>query len=164
MSVFQEWWQARISRERIVIIILAATVILLIFQTVILNPLYQGRDNARNSADKQAELLQWMQQRSSLVKQLRLNKPGVLQVKGQSISQRINTSAKQAKVEINRFQTSGDASVQVWLDSVNFSSLLAWLEALQIKQAVYVENIAISETSKSGMVSARATFVTDVNQ
>lgn len=85
---------------------------------------------------------------------------GVPQAKGQSI----NTSAKQVNVEINRFQTSGDASVQVWLDSVNFSSLLIWLEALQIKQAVYIENIAISETSKSGIVSARATFVTEISQ
>ena len=121
MNVLQQWWQTLVQRERIVIIALAIMVTLLLFQTYILTPLYQSRDYARNSIDRQADLLLWMQKKSILAKQLESSSTVLTQVNRASISQRINTSAKRAKLEINRFQTTGDDTVQVWLDNVNFS-------------------------------------------
>jgi len=161
MSGFQQWWQTLVSREKMVVAALAIIVILLAFQMMILKPLYQGRDNAQNSVDKQAELLQWMQQRGALAKQLKRSASPSSQANGQSISQRINSSAKRAKLEINRFQTVGDNSVQVWLDNAEFSKLLLWLETMQKRQGIQIESIAIGETSKSGLVSVRATLITD---
>lgn len=160
MNALQQWWKTLVSRERIVVMVLAAIVIALLFQRIVLNSLYQGRDNARNSIAKQAELLQWVQQRSILVKQLQGASSPALAQDGQSISQRINALAKQGKLEINRFQTAGDNSVQVWLDNADFSMLLLWLETLQTKYAVHIENIAITETNNPGIVSVRATLTT----
>jgi len=161
MSGFQQWWQTLVSREKMVVAALAIIVILLAFQMMILKPLYQGRDNAQNSVDKQAELLQWMQQRGALAKQLKRSASPSSQANSQSISQRINSSAKRAKLEINRFQTVGDNSVQVWLDNAEFSKLLLWLETMQKRQGIQIESIAIGETSKSGLVSVRTTLITD---
>jgi len=161
MNEIQQWWQTLVYRERIVVSVLAIVVILFMFQSLILKPLYQARDNAQNSVNKQAELLQWMKQKGALAKQLKRTSPIQSQVKGVSISQRINTTAKRTKIEINRFQTSGDTSVQVWLDSVDFSKLLLWLNTLQSKNGVHIESVAISETSKAGFVSVRSTLTTD---
>lgn len=160
MNVLQQWWKTLVQRERIVIIALAIMVTLLLFQIYILKPLYQSRDYARNSVDKQAELLQWMQKKSILAKQLQSSSAVSAQINRGSISQRINTSAKQAKLEINRFQTAGDNIVQIWLDDADFSILLLWLETLQTKQAIQIESIAITETNNTGIVSVRATLTT----
>jgi len=157
MNGLQQWWQTLVKRERIVVAVLAVVVGLLSFQALIWQPLYQGRDNAKNSVDKQTELLTWMQQQSVIVKQLKDSSTRV-RTSSQSISQRINTAAKRSKIEINRFQTSGDNRVQVWLDNADFSKSLLWLEVLQKRQGVMVESITVSETNKAGLVGIRATL------
>jgi general secretion pathway protein M len=154
----KQWWQSLAARERMIVAILIAIVIVMIFQLMVWKPLYQARDKAQNSVVKQAELLQWMQQRSNVAKQLQRVTSTASTFSNLSLSQRINTSAKQSKLEINRFQSSGNDAAQVWLDKANFSSLLLWLEALQVNQSVIVESIAVNQTSESGIVSVRATF------
>lgn len=158
MNALQQWWFSLVKREKIVVSILAIVITLLMFQLMIWKPLYQARDNAANSAEKQAELLQWMKQRAALATQLKRQQPSRTNMKGKSISQIINTTASRAKIEINRFQTSGDNSVQVWLDDVEFSKLLLWLETMQKKQGVIAESLSISETAKPGIVSVRMTL------
>ena len=143
MNGLQQWWQTLVQRERVVVAVLMVIVVLLSFQALIWQPLYQGRDNARNSVDKQAELLSWMQQQASVAKQLQASSVRVAN-SSQSISQRINIAAKRAKIEINRFQTSGDNNVQVWLDNADFSKSLLWLEALQKRQGVVVVIVLLS--------------------
>lgn len=160
MNGLQQWWKTLVKREQMIVAVLAVIVVLLAFQALIWQPLYQGRDNARNSVGKQAELLSWMQQQASLVKQLKANSPQVIS-SSKSISQRINTAATRSKVEINRFQTSGDNTVQVWLDNADFSKSLLWLEALQKRQGVMVDSITVSETNKAGLVAIRATLSTN---
>ncbi|NOQ93424.1 MAG: hypothetical protein GQ547_02180 [Methylophaga sp.] len=160
MIALQQWWQSLVKREQIVVAILTIIVVLLTFQSLVWQPLYQGRDNARNSVDKQAQLLSWMNQQAVVAKQLKASSSQVNR-SSQSISQRINAAAKRTKIEINRFQTSGENKVQVWLDNADFSKSLLWLEALQKKQGVVVDSITVSETNKVGSVAIRATLSTN---
>jgi general secretion pathway protein M len=157
MNAIQQWWNTLVQRERVVVALLLVLVIALMIQMLIVTPLYQSRDKLLNSVDKQSELLAWMQERSALAKQLKGNSTPVSTSNG-SLSQRVNSSAKQMKLEINRFQTSGDNSVQVWLDNAEFSKLLLWLEKLEKRYAVQVNNIVINETDKLGFVSVRTTL------
>ncbi|NQY27212.1 MAG: type II secretion system protein M [Piscirickettsiaceae bacterium] len=159
-SSVQQWWQTLVIREKQMVAALAVVIIFLLFQVMIIGPLYQGRENATHSLDKQVELLQWMQDKTLLAKQLQQQNPLPKMIGAQSISQRINSTAKRAKIDISRFQTAGSDNVQVWLEQVEFSTLLLWLETMQKKHGVQVESIAISETSKSGRVSVRATLTT----
>lgn len=159
MIALRQWWQSLVKREQIVVAALSLLVVLLIFQSLIWQPLYQGRDNARNAVEKQAQLLSWMNQQAQVAKQLKASSTHVNR-STHSISQRINTEAKRAKIDINRFQTSGENSVQVWLDNVEFSKSLLWFEALQKRQGVIVDSITVSETNKAGLVAIRTTLST----
>ena len=155
MKTLKPWWQSLVYRERLIVSALVVIVILFLFQIMVWKPLYQGRDNALNSVDKQEKLLTWMQSQAQLASQLKGN-TSATQVNGQSLSQRINTSAKQSKVTISRFQTAGDKSVQVWLEAIEFSSLMHWLEQIQSRYGIQLESISISETAKQGRVSVQA--------
>lgn len=157
MNAIQQWWLSLVKREQLVVAMLAVVAFVFILQAMIFTPLYQGRENARNSVEKQSEILQWMQQRGQLAKTLKRSAV-TIPANGQSISQRISSAAQRSKIEINRFQTSGDNSVQVWLDNVEFSKHLLWLEVLH-KQGIQLESISISKTSKEGMVSVRLTLI-----
>ena len=160
MNELQQWWQSLVIRERIIVTVLAVFVALMMFQVMVWNPLHKGQENAANSVNKQTEVLRWMQERAALVAELQRNMPASnSSVKRQSISQRLNSSATQAKVEINRFQTVGDNSVQVWLDHVDFSKLLLWLEIVHNEQEIQTESIFVGETGKAGLVSARMPLV-----
>lgn len=162
MKGLQQWWQSLVSRERIVVAILGVFVFLMMFQMLVWNPLYQGRQNAAYSVNKQAELLHWMQQNAQRATQLQSNTiTSSSSVKGQSISQTINVTAAFAKIDINRFQTAGEHSVQVWLDNADFSTLLLWLETIQKQHGIQTDSIAISETSTAGLVSVRMTLTSD---
>jgi len=156
----EQWWQTLVTRERVIVAVLAVLIVLVTFQSMLISPLYRGRDKALNSVDKQAELLQWMQERAALAAQLN-NNTGISRVTSQhSISQRINATAKKAKITITRFQTSGENTVQVWLEDADFSALLLWLDTLQNKQGIHVDSIAITETNKPGLVAVRAALTT----
>jgi len=154
MKTAQQWWQSLVYRERMIVSALAFLVIVLLCKALIWNPLYQGRDNALNSVNAQESLLIWMQTQAHLAEQLR-GKSSTKQYNGQSLSQRINGSAKQSKITIHRFQTAGDKSVQVWFEDTAFSTLLFWLEQVQSQYGIQLENIAISETAKQGRVNVR---------
>ena len=155
MKTLTPWWQSLVYRERLIVSALVVIMIVFLFQLMIWKPLYQGHENALNSVDKQAKLLTWMQSQAQLASQLKGNATAT-HVNGQSLSQRINTSAKQSKVTISRFQTAGDQSVQVWLEAIEFSSLMQWLEQIQSRYGIQLESISISETAQQGRVSVRA--------
>jgi len=155
----QYWWQSLVDTERKVVAALVVLVVLVLFQSMIWAPLHEGRKNAMNSVEKQAELLQWMRQRAALASMLKPQGVAAPKAGAHSMSRHINAMAKQAKIDVNRFETARDGSVQIWLDKVEFSALLLWLEALQKSHGIQVESIVVGETGQSGLISVRATLV-----
>lgn len=161
MNELQQWWQSLVSRERIIVAVLGVFVVAVLFKMMIWQPIHQGRDNANTTAENQYELLQWMQQRATLAKQLTKSSVSINSASKQSITQRLNATAAQAKININRFQSSGENNVQVWLEKADLAKVFLWLETLQQSQGIVVENIAINETDTLGFVSVRLTLVTE---
>jgi general secretion pathway protein M len=161
MNELQQWWQSLVSRERIIVAVLGVLVVTVLFKMMIWQPIHQGRDNATTAAQNQYELLQWMQQRATLAKQLTKSTVLINSASKQSITQRLNATAAQAKININRFQSSGENNVQVWLENADLAKVFLWLETLQQSQGIVVENIAINETDTPGFVSVRLTLVTE---
>lgn len=161
MNELQQWWQSLVSRERIIVAVVGVLVVAVLFQMMIWQPIHQGRNNAATAAQNQYELLQWMHQRSILAKQLTKSSVTINSASKQSITQRLNTTAAQAKININRFQSSGENNVQVWLENADLAKVFLWLETLQQSQGIVVESIAINETDSAGFVSVRLSLVTE---
>lgn len=150
--------------KQIFIIVVTAIILSLLVYSLILSPLYQGRNHAENAVQKQAELLRWMQQQKAIVDQLKIAPTKAQLGEGQSISARINESAVEYAIDINRFQSLDQKQVQIWLEKADFSKLLLWLQALHSSYGIFVENITISEaaSSSSGYVSVSMTLSTPI--
>ena len=153
-----QWWQSLSSRDRLVVLGVSLIASLIIIHTLILTPLHKSQSNARNSVQKQHELYQWMKQRVVYANQLKSSSSHAEADTGLSLSMRMNESASQASIDINRFQSMGDNKLQVWLEKVAFSKLLLWLKVLNESYAVNIENITISETKSAGYVGVRMTI------
>jgi len=141
--------------KQLLVILVTTIILLLLLYSLVLLPLQQKRDNAENAVQKQAELLQWMQQQKQSIDQLKVAPTADYLGEGQSISAQINESAQEYNIDINRFQSLDQKHVQIWLESSEFSKLLLWLQTLHSSYGIFVDNITISETASasSGYVS-----------
>ena len=56
---------------------------------------------------------------------------------------------------LSRINPDGDDQVRVWIDDVPFDALLRWVDDLQSRYGVRIDNIAVERRSAAGVVSAR---------
>lgn len=146
--------------KQVMVIIAVIIIFALLLNGLVWSPLQRGLSNAENASQKQFKLLQWMQQQKNVVDSLKASTTTLQQGEGRSISARINESAVQYGIDINRFQSLDQKQVQVWLEKADFSKLLIWLQELDSSYGVFVENITINETANSGHVSVSMTLST----
>ena len=67
--------------------------------------------------------------------------------------QAVNQTAKASDITLTRIQPSND-QVQVWIDEVDFNTLIAWLDGLD-KTGVQVLQADISQSGGAGLVKVR---------
>jgi len=58
-----------------------------------------------------------------------------------------------------RLQPDGDNQVRVWIDAVQFDSLVRWINELQTRYGVRVENLDVERQPTPGLVNARLSLV-----
>ena len=56
---------------------------------------------------------------------------------------------------LSRINPDGDKQVRVWVDDVPFDAVLRWMDDLQTRYAVHIDNVAIERRPTPGVVSAR---------
>lgn len=56
---------------------------------------------------------------------------------------------------LSRINPDGDKQVRVWIDDVPFDALLRWIDDLQTRYAVHIDNVAVERRPAPGVVSAR---------
>ena len=146
--------------KQVMLITVVLVILALLLYGLVWSPLQRGFNNAENASQKQFELLLWMQQQKKVVDSLKSSTTTQQQGEGQSISARVNESALQYGIEINRFQSLDQKQVQVWLEKSDFSKLLRWLQQLHSSYGIFVENITINDATDSGHVSVSMTLST----
>lgn len=56
---------------------------------------------------------------------------------------------------LSRINPDGENQVRVWIDDVPFDALLRWMDDLQARYAVHIDNVAVERRPVPGVVSAR---------
>ncbi len=59
----------------------------------------------------------------------------------------------------SRLQPDGDTQVRVWVDAVQFDSLLRWINELQTRYGVRVDGLDVERQPTPGLVNARLSLV-----
>lgn len=159
LDTFNLWYNSQSSRDRKLIIAMAALLLVTLFYLMIWEPIHQGRDQQKLKLKTQQEIHSWMQSAAKEVTSLKGNSIKRASSK-QAIALILENSAKISglKKHINKIESSGKNGARIKIDSVSFDQLLLWLNTLEQQHGVRITTASIERNDKTGTISARISF------
>lgn len=157
---FRAWWSGLAERERQVLSAGTAVLALIVFYLAVWEPLAQSRGQ-RETALADARALAIRLEKLAVEVQRNRGSGGALAGAGQSLLAVVDQSGKASQLgkPPSRLQPEGDNTVRVWVEDVPFDAVLRWLNDLQTRYGVRVDNADIERQSGSGLVNVRLTLV-----
>ncbi|KXO09733.1 General secretion pathway protein M [Moritella sp. JT01] len=146
------YWQQLEQKEKQLISLLIATLLLAGGYWLVWQPLQNDISNTQRKVNVQTQTLADVKVIGQKIMNLQggqVNRP-----EAGDLNQLVSRSAKRNKIMITRIQAKAD-NLQVWIDDVNFNQLTAWLEQLNKQYGIEIQNIDLSVSDKKGMVKVR---------
>lgn len=141
------------KREKTALLALAAFFAILILYFAMWSPIYVYHQDSLQKRDTQFSLIQYMragEKRARSSSSSQKAKPT-----GQSLITEISNSAQKLGIKPNRMQPEGENSVSIWFDNVVFNDLINWIEQLNEREGVDIQQISIDRQDNPGTVNAR---------
>ena len=153
----KEWFNGLAPRERIMVSLAAAVVVLALVYVAAWTPLSSSVSRLEQSVQEQLVLKQWMQQSASEVNRLRNTAGGGDR---RSLLAVVDQTSKQSQLApaVKRLEPDGQELVRVTLEQASFDDLVRWLGNLQQSFGVSVIDVSIDRQADSGRVNARLTL------
>ena len=150
----KEWFENLNSRERLIVTGGAVVVGLILFWSIVLNPIYSGVDQMSQRIETKRVLIGWMQTAAAEIKAAG-NVP-VADTVGQSLVVVIARSAKQAGLEkaLSQNQPIGEDGIRVRLERAPFDTIVNWLAQLQSGNGLDLESASFERLTTAGTVNA----------
>ncbi len=146
------YWQQLEQKEKQLISLLIATLLLAGGYWLVWQPLQNDISNTQRKVNVQTQTLADVK----VIGQKIMNLQGgqVNSPEAGDLNQLVSRSAKRNKIMITRIQAKAE-NLQVWIDDVNFNQFIAWLEQLNKQYGIEIQNIDLSVSDKKGMVKVR---------
>ncbi len=152
LSSIKAWWQGLNIREQWLVSIMATFISVFLLYSFVWQPLNENLIKAEQKVASRKALLTWVTDNTARYKNVKSSSGG--KKSSGSLSSIINRSANKQQLTITRMQAQGE-SVQVWLDSAPFTTLLFWFEHMANNEGLQVQAIDLAEGNKQGEVRVR---------
>lgn len=155
------WLESLEPRERLLLAIGAAAVVLFLVFVLVLLPLRANYHKLQTSVAEQRDTVQWMQQSARQVRQLQASGGAASQnLGGRSLLAVTDSTARAGGLgaALKRIEPEGGTGVRVWLDGAPFDELVKWLGTLNTSHGVDVANATMERSESAGRVDARLTL------
>ena len=161
MNEMKKYWSNLQPRERSILSIGAALLVLMLLYLFIWEPWHQAIAKYREVLPQKRADLQWMKSQGDLASRLKgVKKPGD-GGSGQPLLTVVERTAQKSGLRTNIKQmTPGDNSgeVKIWLSQVSFDKWLQWAESIKNNEAIEVKSADIQQL-EPGKVEVRATLL-----
>jgi general secretion pathway protein M len=150
----KEWFENLVPRERLVVTGGAVVVALVLFWSLVLNPLYSGVDRLSQRVETKRALIVWMQSAAAEIKAAgNVVLPDTV---GQSLVVVIARSAQQAGLDkaLSQNQPIGEDGIRVRLERAPFDTVVNWLAQLQAGNGLSLESASFERLTTAGTVNA----------
>ncbi len=134
---------------RLLIIFLA--VIIIVFGMLIPAGNFQHR--AEQQYLNSMENLEWMQQHKTLVASS--TEQRAARDPGQSLLGIANSSSKGFQISFKRYEPVGDNGLSLWMENIAFNNMIRWLERLDKRHGISVQEISVERQQNKGLVNVR---------
>ncbi|GGE78639.1 hypothetical protein GCM10011533_33720 [Streptosporangium jomthongense] len=151
-------------RDQQALTVLAIAVFLGFLYFAVWNPVASFHDQAAASKENASELLAWMQSNEAVIRRLSdssagpASATGEVPADGRALMGLVTRSARESGLTLQRFEPSGENAIRVWLEAVPYSQVAAWLEMLNGKHGVVIDQAALDRAGEPGRVSVRLTL------
>lgn len=156
--MMKDKWQQLSSRERRLVVIMSAVLVVTMFYFLLWQPMQDGLARSRVRVKAQQAQLQEMRQQAAIARQLLAKQRSGSAVKNSSsllvVIER-TAQQKQIKSALQKVQPEGNEGVRIWLENASFDKLVDWLALLSSRNNVYVSEISIDRQKDSGLVNGR---------
>ncbi len=149
---FQRWWQSINQREKVMVSVCSLLIVVAVVFWGAVQPLKERREQAKSRIQSEKQLLSWVTDNAEKITALR--KQGGVVRTSTPLNQVITTSTRQFKIELIRVQPRGEM-MQVWVQPLPFSQLVAWIAYLKEQQGVDVEFMDIKRAKQNGVVEVQ---------
>lgn len=149
-------------RDQQALRLLALALVLGLLYFAVWRPAAGFHEAAVADHERAAELVAWMQQNRADIRQLAARQgegQGAGRIAdGRALMSTVTSSARDAGLQLQRFEPSGDNAIRVWMEDVSFNQVAAWLERLTAEHGIVIDQAALDRSDKPGRVSARLTL------
>ena len=70
----------------------------------------------------------------------------------------VSSTAKESQIVFKRFQPEGENVLKLWMENINFNSLLFWLHDIGKNNGISVHEISVEQSKDEGFVDVRLTL------
>jgi len=154
--MLNRWYLSLNDRERILVAIGSAITLILLSLLLVWRPLSNGNQQLESAIRSKTEQLIAMQHTAQQIDRYRQQSTDT-QVTG-SLQQRVTQSVTGLKISLNRLQSANDETLQLWIDRVEFNSLLRLIDQLS-RQGVAIDKLNLQPLPDSGYSKVRLTLV-----
>ena len=158
----QQWFDGLQSRERLLVMLGAAALVLLILYLMIWEPMFSRYHTLRKTVAEQQQTLDWMRNAAGQIKALQGSASvGTAQgLGGRSLLSVVDQSARSGGLgsSIKRIEPDGKKGVKVWFEGAGFDQMIVWLGNLTRQYQVETRMVTI-EPQGDGRVNARISLL-----
>lgn len=153
------WFEELNRRERSILLFGGGTLLLMLLYSLLWSPLSEQNERLRDDIENQRMTLAWMQQAAQQVKQGG-TQAAQRNVNGESLLTLVDRTAKSSTLggHIKRIQPDKEGGVRIWLEKVEFNSMMRWLATLSRNHGVVLSDSNIEKQLTPGLVDARLTL------
>jgi general secretion pathway protein M len=156
-------FEALQKREQLMVAAAALVVALALVYLVIWEPVVLLREHRAGDLEAARDIAQQLERLGAQARLAHPPGPGAAGGAGVSLLSAVDQSTKDgtlAKAPA-RLQPDGENQVRIWFEDVPFDSLLRWMDGLQARYGVRIDNAAIERRPAAGIVNARLALVRD---
>ena len=145
----KDWWQSLESRERLFVGGLGVFVVIFLFYTFVVEPLFTGVTDYREKVSGARADLVWMQRAAPRIQQ----QPAATRAPSgdqPSLNVLINSTLRRYGLRTSSTQQVGQDGLRVKIDDASFDAMVQWLGELNARHGVAIEGANVREADARG--------------
>lgn len=147
------WYSDLQARDQLALRVLIgfALLVLLIYGLVL--PISEYKTQAEERYKASLENYQWMEANKAFISKSGVKKSS--ENSGQSLLGIANQTSKGFFLKFRRYQPVGDNGLSLWIDRASFNNVVLWLERLDQRYNISVQEIVVDRDEQDGLVNVR---------
>lgn len=150
-------WSALPLNDRRALSVLGAFMIIMVLWFGIISPIINYADRAQARLLTAQADLAWMQANAAAARRAGTVSSVSLKT-GQSLLAAVNSSAREAGLNLQRFEPAGEQRVSVTLENAVFTDVMAWLVTLEKQYGFVIQSVSADNQPQAGIVNIRLTL------